>query len=118
MTTLGPDILLTDDGDFDMSTGTLVMGVSLRDAIRMRLLWFKGEWFLNTDFGLDYFQRILVKKPVISLVTAMFRKCIAETPGVIKVNRIAVEYKQKERTFKVSYEAEGSESSVSAEELI
>ena len=36
--------------------------------LRLRLLTFEGEWFLDTTYGVPYFQRILGRKPTKSAI--------------------------------------------------
>ena len=59
------DLLLTQNGD--LALGELSHDISITDsvaqAIRIRLLWFFNEWRFSPDFGVPYFEEILVKNP-------------------------------------------------------
>ena len=49
------DILLDTGGDYKISdTGDIILTQSVRQAIKIRLKWFLGEWRLGPLLGLDY----------------------------------------------------------------
>ncbi len=56
------------------------------DVVAQRLLillrTFKGEWFLDTDYGIPYFQSILGMKTSKSAVDLIFQKAILAENGV------------------------------------
>ena len=71
------DILLDSGGDLKVSeTGDISLTESVRQAIRIRLLWFLGEWRLGPLLGLDYWGTILVKNPRLleSLASALYAR--------------------------------------------
>ena len=59
------DLLLTKNGD--LALGELSHDISITDsaaqAVRIRLLWFFDEWRFSPEFGVPYFEEILVKNP-------------------------------------------------------
>lgn len=59
------DLLLTKNGD--LALGDLSHDISITDsaaqAVRVRLLWFFNEWRFSPDFGVPYFEEIIVKNP-------------------------------------------------------
>lgn len=62
----------------------LVRGpLAIAQRIRSRLLFFSGEWFLDTRLGMPYFDQILIKNPRLPVVSAIFRKAVRTTPGVV-----------------------------------
>ena len=74
------DILLDANGDLDISKrGDISLGDSVAQKIRIRLLWFEGEWRWDTDEGLPYFDGLLVKNPDVD-----------EFEGLIKIGRAHV----------------------------
>ncbi len=44
-----------------------------------------GEWFLDLDIGVPYFQQILVKNPDGDIVDGVLKAAIAARPGVISI---------------------------------
>lgn len=81
----------------DLTTWDLMLPVQLvtgADAIAQRIaIRFKfwlGEWFLDTRQGVPYIERVLVANPDKSLIRTLFRRVIATTPGVKKVDELEV----------------------------
>lgn len=103
--TLGPDILLDDDGDLDLSNGDLQMVVSVAQNIRVRLLYVQSEWFLDTSKGLPYFEVIFVKNPNITHLGAIFRRCIRETPGVASLDSFSLDFNVNTRELVINFAA-------------
>jgi hypothetical protein len=54
------DLALSDLGDAFIRT---TLADEFAQRLRVRLSFFKGEWFLNLDEGMPYYQLILVKGP-------------------------------------------------------
>ena len=86
------DILLTEDGDAiyynkpltnkQMSCG-MINSVSQRLLIRLRT--FKGEWFLDKEYGFPYFQKVLGKKVNKSYVDRVYREEILKEQGIVSI---------------------------------
>src|SRR5437667_12690157 len=84
-----------EDGDLVVARCDLVLTYgleSIRQDVRARLRFFAGEWFLNTDEGVPYFEHVLVKNPDQSLLRSVFRDVILGARGVIDVPEIQLEY--------------------------
>lgn len=79
----------THDLDITDGSPTLVTG---RDAIhqhlKIRLLWGKGEWFLNTDLGIPYLDRIFIRGVNEADVISIFADTAKNTPGILSVDNI------------------------------
>ncbi len=105
------DIKLTG-GDLDITSGELTM-LDGTDAIAqhlsIRLKMFKGEWFLNTDEGMPYYENILVKNPKIAVVVSLFKKAIQSTPGVAELLSIEPDYDPDTRTLSLDFAARTTE---------
>lgn len=68
------DIQFTNDltivkGDLVLLSHSDALGQSIRD----RLATFRGEWFLDLLFGPDYREDILVKNPILDIVSAIIK---------------------------------------------
>lgn len=50
--------------------------------LKQRLLFYQGEWFLDTTVGIPYFQEIFVKNPNIPDIESIFKVEIVETEDV------------------------------------
>ena len=74
--------------------------------IKVTLLAFLGEWFLDTSFGVPYLEEILVKNPKWATVNAILRARIMDVPGVQRVRRLDLEIARSSRQLTVTFEAE------------
>lgn len=74
-------------------------------AVKSRLQFFKGEWFLNTDDGTPYFQDILVKPARLRLIEGILKRRILETPGITSLNSFNMDFVSSTRKLTVDFEA-------------
>lgn len=68
--------------DIAITSGDVVTIKGLDEAaqrIKDRLLTFRGEWFLNLSFGVDYIGKIMVKNPRNSIISAHIRSEILKS---------------------------------------
>jgi hypothetical protein len=110
MPQLAPRDLAIDDeeGDLVVDNGDLVLTYdleSIRQDVRARLRFFAGEWFLNTDEGVPYFENVLVKNPDQSLLRTVFRDIILGARGVTGVPEMKLDYEGPRRRLTVSFRA-------------
>jgi hypothetical protein len=86
------DILLSEDThDIVFVNGvtpiTADVGDSLKQRLKIKLLTFKGEWFLDTNYGTPYFQQIFGKGRSKGSVDLIFRELIdgdADVKNILK----------------------------------
>lgn len=70
--------------------------------VEIRMRFFKGEWYLNTDHGLPYFQDILGSKTLdLNGVESLFRKAILDVEGIKELIESSIDYNGDSR--KVDY---------------
>lgn len=93
--------LIIDNGDL------IVIDNAERVAqqIKIQLLTWAGEWFLDTRHGVPYLDYILVKNPNIELISSIFREQIMSVDDVDSVNSLEINYNAQTRTMEVEYEA-------------
>lgn len=104
------DILLDTGGDYKISdTGDIILTQSVRQAIKIRLKWFLGEWRLGPLLGLDYWGTVLVKNPNLVKVRQAIRDEILSVSEVTGVNCVDLKADAAKRQLIVSYEAVTSE---------
>lgn len=94
--------LVIENGDFALSRGIDGVMQSCRIALQM----FAGEWFLDLDAGIPYWQQILGFKPAIALRAARlaFHSELSRVPGVIDVVKLSVNYVGRTRTMTVAWQ--------------
>jgi hypothetical protein len=100
--------LLTDDGDlyFDGTTLHLASGVqAINQAIRGELQLFQGEWFLDLDAGVPYFERVTGRNPNVPDVKSLLRSTIEGVLGVKSVTSLDVTLSPT-REIRVTYAAQ------------
>jgi hypothetical protein len=100
------DLLLTPNGDLyiNPATGDIEITDSVEQAIKIRLLWFFYEWRLGPQFGIPYFEEILIKNPNTLRVRQLFRDAILSVDEVARVNDLTIEI-TPERKAMVRYTA-------------
>ena len=92
--------ILIKDGDF------LLIDNAERVAqqIKVKLLTFLGEWFLDTTWGVPYLEYILVKQPNQELIKQILSEQISSVDDVKSLNVLELDYQVKIRTLIVNYE--------------
>ena len=110
----------TNTGDLDMSLGTpqLVTGrEAIAQKIRIRLRFFRGEWFLDTRLGVPYFESILKKNPNKNVVASLFQQVVLKTPGVTALKSFALSINKQTRVLSVTFEAATTDGDVVFDDL-
>lgn len=117
--TLGPDLLLDDDGDLSLVNGDFAWADGAQrvaQAVRVRLLYFLGEWFLDVSLGVPWYESILVKSPNLAHVATIMRGRIADTLGVDEVTSLELDLSG--RTLSVTWAATTDGTEISGEASI
>lgn len=100
------DILLDDNGDLHLSEkGDISIADSVRQQIRIRLLWILNEWKWNKEEGMPYFDTLLTKNPDISLNESLIREKIFEVEDITEVKEIEIKIDNKSRKVVIRYTA-------------
>lgn len=58
---------------------------NLKQRLKIKFLTFKGEWFLNTNYGTPYYQEIFGKRRSKSVVDTIFRDLILADEDVAQI---------------------------------
>ena len=101
--------LYLDAGTNDLVVyeGQLVMTANkeeeLSQKIQNRLLWYRGEWYLNIDGGFPWFENVSVKNPDIRNIRALLAKFILSVAGVEKIISLDLDYQSSARELKVDF---------------
>lgn len=102
------DFKLGEDGDIMIRGGKFTLLDTIQEAVRQRLQitlnTFQGEWFLNTQFGIPYKQRILAKGLSKKEVDAIFIAEINKDPDVIKILYFSSTYNSLKRGYDLVFE--------------
>lgn len=92
--TLDGDILFIDNAE------------RVAQQIKIQLLTFLGEWFLDVTHGVPYLEYVLVKNPNFTLIRELFREQILKVDGVSNLVSIDIDFESATRKMLLSYEAE------------
>lgn len=74
--------------------------------IKIALLTFLGEWFLDTSIGVPYFEQVLLKQVDKVKIENVFRQKIAAVKGVTRVLKVDTQIDRRNRLLVVNFEAE------------
>lgn len=97
------DILLDGNGDLLIDkNGDIVLDNSVRQKIRIRLLWFLGEWRWNKEYGLPYFDELFVKNPDTDAFEREIRDVLMKIDEVSGVDKVQITGDSKTRIGTIS----------------
>ena len=100
------DLKLNTDGDlaveeYDLA---LISGADrVRQQLQIRLRFFKREWFLDTTFGVPYYQDILRKPYNRVVVDGIFKAQIIGVQDVNAILEFESEYLAATRKFNLNF---------------
>ena len=91
----------------------------IAQRLRMRLKFFKDEWFLNSEHGLQYFEDILGSKNLdLNIIESIFREQILDVEGVREIVESSIDYDENEREVQYSVNIVSINNSVITENLV
>jgi len=82
------------DGNFELVNNSLQIteGTDTIDqTLRHRLRTFKGEYFLDINTGIAYYQEILKKNPNSVIIDTIFKREILNTDGVVELLEFSID---------------------------
>lgn len=98
------DLLLTEDGDLYLSEdGDIAFTDSVMQAIKIRLKWFEGEWRMNTDYGMPYFDEVFINNPSVALLESRIRTEILTVEEVESVDSVSVSIDKATRKATIKF---------------
>jgi hypothetical protein len=71
--------------------------------IKINLLSFLGEWFLDVTYGVPYLEEILVKNPHMASVETIIRNHISSVPNVIRIDSLSLDWNRQSRVLAVEF---------------
>lgn len=103
------DIALSLNHDLDTSSLDLKLvdkAEQVRQQLLIKLKLWRGEWFLDTEFGTPYLQQILGKQLTLSGAIAALRKSILEVGGVRRIIDFSYKFNSSTRKLEVEFTAD------------
>lgn len=86
--------------------------------IKIQLLTFLGEWFLDVTHGVPYLDYVFIKNPNFTLIRELFREQILKVDGVTNLVNIDIDFNPATRQMSLSYEAETEYGIVTRKEVL
>lgn len=77
----------------------------VRQQIEFRLSLWRGEWFLDGDFGTPYLQNILGKQLTINGALAAIRSEVMSVEGVTAITNFEYTFDRPNRKLSVQFQA-------------
>lgn len=115
------DLQQTSRGDIEIVNNTLVLVESedeVKQRLAQRLRTFFGEWFLDNEIGLPYYENIFIKNPNAGLVEAIIKDEITDTPGVLELLSFDIEIDKATRHLTVDFMVRATTGNVEVEVTI
>lgn len=111
------DLLIDGSGDMVFvngecpTTSSLLQSVIQRTTIRLRT--FYGEWFLNTRYGVPYFERIFQKSTPKSVVDAILKEQIMKDRDILAIVEFNSSLNNATRAYSMSFRIKVRDGSIS-----
>lgn len=100
------DIKLTASHDLDVSAFdlSLVDGIeAVRQQVLVKLKLWRGEWFLDTEFGTPWISRILGKQISLSGAITALQTSILEVDGTVKFLEFNFNFDRATRDIRIDF---------------
>ena len=99
--------------DFKLTDGKLVFDTvgnlhcvdgaeRVRQQVEFRLSLFRGEWFLDSEFGTPYLESILGKQITINAALAAIKSQIRQVDGVKSITEFSYQLDRKTRLLTIN----------------
>ena len=92
------DLTLDETGNLRMVYDAEAVG----EHARQRLMFFKGEWFLDPSVGVDWFGQVLGSASTrMQVAEAIVKRVILQTPGVTGLRQVSTTYDRAIRGVRI-----------------
>jgi hypothetical protein len=101
------DILLNNDHDIDISDFDLEFTTPFQlttQKIKQALSLFKGEWFLNANAGLPYYEEIFGKNNSLARIETLYIRALQAIPEIVEIESFNIELDNVTRKLKIDFE--------------
>ncbi len=106
------NLSVSDDNDIAIVDGSipLVEGLDeIAQKSKLSLLNAKGDWFLNLEQGLPFFETIFKKSTSLAQVEAIYLREISNIAGVLDILKFNIEVDKATRKLFVTFTARTSD---------
>lgn len=112
------DLAFDNSGDllienFDIS---FVSGIDqIVQNLAFRLRFFQGEWYLDIDAGIPYYEDFFIKAPNQIRIESLLKQEIIDTVGVLELTDFSSDFNSSLRRFSVIFSASTNEGIINLE---
>lgn len=102
------DFKLDDNHDIEVTSNDFTLidsSESIRQRLLIRLMTFQGEWFLDTDLGVPYYQTIFTKGITKDVVDSVIKRQIENCPGIESILKFSSSFSLSTREYTCSFTA-------------
>ena len=78
----------------------------LVQSVKIKLLAFLGEWFLDSTFGLDYYGLVFTKGPDLNLIDNMIKIALLEYAEIVKILSYESSFDVSQRALTVTFKVD------------
>jgi len=100
---------LTTNNDLILKNSRIAIvedGAEVVQHVRTRLLFYLGEWFLDRDAGVPWFQQVFVKPADIANTESLIKAVILRTPGMLILTSFSLDFDRTTRRLSVEFRGE------------
>lgn len=97
------DIQMTRSGDIALSRYDILATDSIEQAILIKLRWFLGEWVYQTQWGVDWLGKVLIKNPNSLIIKRLIEDTILSVDGVNSVENLTLSINKQTRVATISF---------------
>ena len=108
------DLVFDKHKEFEMVEG----GEEICQSIERTLTTRMGEWFLNTNFGLDHEHLVNVKRLDLDLARSAIYEAIMQEPRVSEVIDIILDPDYQRRVMKITFKARADDGTTVESEVM
>lgn len=102
--------LVVEENNFKLITGPN----ALVQRLETNLQCFAGEWFLDQNLGIPYFQQIFRQKKQIDIgaIASVFREAILDTEGVRAIQSLELDFEDQTRQLSVTFRVDATDATI------
>ena len=100
------NLSLDEDNNLPVIDGNLKTKTGIEEISQMletRFKSFQGDWFLDLDQGMPYYQEIFLKSTTVTEIESIFLQVVAGTPGVLDIREFNLSLEPSTRTLTIEF---------------
>lgn len=86
--------------------------LTVAQRLKIKLMTFKNEWFLDTSIGMPYFQQILKRGVSKTTIDVIFQEAILSEPDVLEIIEFNSIIDTIERSYQLSFKVRTNQNQI------